>query len=366
MGREPIEILSDLDGILGSTKKHLMIYLEDLDRNPEDDAFWSDIMGLLDRLRGLEHISFILAIGHTPKTFDVLLRIAEHLEVVPNLARTRVTAAIKTFRELCQNEFPEDVDPVSSKWREERLGMPEGSVAEYYKLAELIYLDPARPVEAMSTLITTPRAFKAVLRRTWQAWASLHGEIDLDDMLVANVLRVNTPEGFAFINEHVGHIRRLCAEHKASSKEEKETREKIKSLWKIQTESAKWDGAAVDMLMDFLFPGWIDHSRRAEALQGVLRSDPTDYWIRLNAEKLLEGEIGDQRVIKAMQLWKKEPTGRVHGEMTFAEALLDVHSFAPKNRAVCRRFVGGAGDPFARFGFVRPHPETKGLAAATR
>ena len=60
---DPVAQLEKLDDMLSAVGMRLIIFLEDLDRNNSDEAIRDEMPALLDRLRRLSHVSFILAIG---------------------------------------------------------------------------------------------------------------------------------------------------------------------------------------------------------------------------------------------------------------------------------------------------------------
>lgn len=80
--KDPIDILKKLDIILRTINTRLVIILEDLDRNVSKDSIDKEMPSLLDRLKCLEQVSFILAIGTGQVYSDVLIRICDHLETL--------------------------------------------------------------------------------------------------------------------------------------------------------------------------------------------------------------------------------------------------------------------------------------------
>jgi predicted AAA+ superfamily ATPase len=82
MNREndPLETLRRLNNILQAAHMRLIIFLEDLDRNASDEMIHDEMPALLDRLRHLENISFVLAIGTERQYSNVLVRICSHVE----------------------------------------------------------------------------------------------------------------------------------------------------------------------------------------------------------------------------------------------------------------------------------------------
>jgi hypothetical protein len=77
---DPIRTLERLDKILRAVKMRLVIFLEDLDRNCSDSLIRDEMPALLDRLRYLNNVSFILAIGTEDNYSKILIRICEHVE----------------------------------------------------------------------------------------------------------------------------------------------------------------------------------------------------------------------------------------------------------------------------------------------
>lgn len=297
--QDPIEVLHKLDTVLGCAQKRLVIFIEDLDRNPDGQAFWNEIVSLLDRLKCLENVSFVLAISQERGVTEMHLRISEHIEVIPSLPKDQVKELIKSFRNLCLNKYNNDIDCLSREKRDRRLGI-DRSTDNDRLLFSFFGDDHQEPIDAIIKLLDNPRVIKAALRRSWGTWQSLHGELDFDDLIVANVLRFGAPEAFAFLSTNFRRIRGL-----SFRRNEEKNREKLKADWKIQTKEVQWNHERVDKLIDFLFPGWIeDHSVKESVPQGVDGFNPTEYWIRLNAEDVPKEEIHDQEVLTKLTILK--------------------------------------------------------------
>lgn len=79
---DPIEQLERLDNILRATGSRLVIFLEDLDRNTAETIICDELPSLLDRLRSLRNVSFVLAIGTGHQYSNILIRICEHVEAI--------------------------------------------------------------------------------------------------------------------------------------------------------------------------------------------------------------------------------------------------------------------------------------------
>ncbi len=79
---DPVVQLLKLDDILAAADFRLIIFLEDLDRNIGDEIIRDEMPALLDRLRVLGQISFVLAIGTEHQYSDILIRICDHVEAI--------------------------------------------------------------------------------------------------------------------------------------------------------------------------------------------------------------------------------------------------------------------------------------------
>jgi hypothetical protein len=330
----PMDVLRQMDSVLSSIDKRLVVYIEDLDRNFDDESFWREASSLLDRLKDLDHVSFILAIG-TPKNevhADTLLRIAEHIEIVPPLAWHQLNTLIGSFRELCLRAFEEDIRCQSKEEADERFGLYHISGSERDQIEQMLGLYPNKPINGITDLLMTPRTAKAALRRTWQTWQTLHGEIDLDDLLVGNVIRSVAPEVFTFLNKNVGRLRLLGREAQNSpSQAQRQTREreKLNNEYSAITTNSQINPEAMSLLISFLFPGWTEDKFYKPAVrQGVaLPPQPTDYWERLTKESLDGQETPDQEVLKKMAIWKASEGQETGG---LARNLLDRAQFVDK------------------------------------
>lgn len=327
--RDPIEILRKLDTVLACTGKRMVLFLEDLDRNITGSTYWKELTSLLDRLKDLDNITFVLAINQNSKTYDILLRVCEHIEFIPTLPRMEVLDCLKFFRNLCLDRFSDtDIDCRTREERDKHIGLKDNSVE--YDVAAMLGHEVNDPISVITRITNNPRALKSSLRHTWHSWQSLHGEIDFDDLFVAKVIYTVAPEAFAFMNEHASIMRGLDGRKGSdefSRKRNEETRKKLDTAW--QNIQKSWDAELVKILVIFLFPGWIeDDFYRGNGPQGVIHSHPTDYWIRLNREELSQSEIPDQVVLHALQDWKRNHDQVVYQGLDLPDAIFRIEGFA--------------------------------------
>lgn len=250
-----------------------------------------------------------------------------------------LTKAVDTFRKECLVRFSEDIDSLKSEERNERLGYFEKSRLSDFLLIELTDY----PIDHIARLIKTPRLLKIILRRVWHSWEVLHGEIDFDDLLVANVVRFASPEAYSFILENFREIRCLNVESNSNDREKEKAKASLQKKWNCTTENAKWDITAAEKLVAFLFPAFSSkpHSLQTNVLQGVQDSKPTDYWSRLNNEEIEIDEIRDQDVLQALNKWKKDNNAICFKKLLLPEALFECQELAPKFEHFAPHFLNG-------------------------
>ena len=299
---DPVVQLSKLDNILSAAVLRLVIFLEDLDRNSIEAMIRDEMPALLDRLRGLRQVSFVLAIGTEHYYSDILIRICDHVEAISILAHEYLTKIMREFRRVCLELYQQDVDLISPEDRSKRL---ENFVEK--DLGSLISLVDKGPIDDISRLVKTPRLLKMILRRTFRIWEKLHGEIDFDELLVANVLRFSAPKVFDFLLENIQEIRGLEIKNEISNYDSR--LKAVDEKWSRISETSEWDSYSAKKLVQFLFPSW-NKSERFNSIsspQSLHVERPTDYWSRFLLEELEVNSTRDQEIIHCIQVWKIEP-----------------------------------------------------------
>jgi hypothetical protein len=71
-------------------------------------------------------------------------------------------------------------------------------------------------------LLNTPRKLKATIRRFHNAWKVLHGEVDIDELLIASCLRVCAPSAFGFLMRRNGDFAKIAKYPNPGEQKEKE------------------------------------------------------------------------------------------------------------------------------------------------
>lgn len=243
---------------------------------------------------------------------------------------------ISTFRRICLERYADDIDMISPIKRSERLGLKNGNI-----LREL-FPEVNQPNDDICRLTKTPRLLKMVLRRTFYAWESLHGELDFDDLLIANVIRFSAPEAFNFILDNIQEIRAL----RFNLKYPVDSNERLKAIeakWVRISENANWDVTSTKQLIKFLFPFWGEtyNSNSELPLQRLYVSSPADYWFRFLTEELSEDEIKDQEVIRSILSWKDDRAGLHFRGFSLPEILCNNLEFSGKFEFFANSFLNG-------------------------
>jgi hypothetical protein len=327
---DPMTALERMDSILLAINKKVIIFFEDLDRNWQGNDFWVEIISLLDRLKKLTRVSFVLAITDTSKMSDIINRISDHVEFIPKLSVEHFAEIYEPFRDHCLQTF-DDIPLELEETRYRRITVV--NIKERDKVGKQMGVLINDEADKIATLIETPRNLKHALRRTYEAWQSpngLHGEIEFDALFIANAIRVSELGVFNFIHENISDIRwldRQGIKQEEGQKERTTLKEKLANV----TESPSRQ-EAVEILLKFLFPYWKDSPIYTNAaIQGFSKKDPTDYWERMVREKLDDEEISDQELARAIINWKDNKNDLpVYKNLRLVQAVNEINGFPDK------------------------------------
>jgi len=250
---------------------------------------------------------------------------------------THMVTLIEHFRKICFKLYPEDIDTLTEHFRNERFGTETPGLLQLQLRMGL----ENEPILLISRHIKTPRLLKLVLRKTYRTWQHLHGEIDFDDMLIANVLRFGAPEAFEFLLENIIEIRSIQVGINSEAKEKRLTA--IENKWTQLAKVVDWDTSSAKGLIQFLFPTWQDkyYPPKKSNYQGLQVENPTDYWPRFLNEELEIGEIRDQEILSGLRKWKDNPDGRVFHNLTLSSLLCSDEAFVEKFEHFAPLFLNG-------------------------
>jgi hypothetical protein len=301
---------------------HVVLFLEDLDRNALKGDQLGQVHALLDRLhREVKHVSFVLATSYESREQIDWLKLCERHEPFPRLHAAMVWPVLDAFVEHCLQAFPQDIYPQSS--RRESAKPHHHSLFDKSRRLSFVLADGERrdwgnPLR----LLTTPRRLKSTLRATWQAWKKLHGEIDFYDLLAVSALRTATPEAYEFLLRSMDEIRAI--KEQVNDKTSVEIRDRLKKRWTgITKQTASVDRNDAWKLICAMFPDIQTRSAATIASTGkqqCLRETWPDFWRRLNTESV-DG-TPDQTILREIVAYKANPGTSTLLEMIDQNALL--------------------------------------------
>jgi len=245
--------------------------------------------------------------------------------------RHQIRQIILRFRRICLARYPEDIDTILPEEHKNRL-----ELYLYDDFDNLIFVAAESmhgPIEDICRLVvSTPRLLKIILRRSLLGWEQLHGEIDFDDLLIANVLRFSAPQAFDFLLNLIPEIRVLNTAGAQDTKIRKEREKTLEEKWNNLIKDCIWDYTSVKRLLCILFPYWVSerHLRKISVSQGIEVASPTDYWRRYLSEEIAPNEIRDQEVLYTLKQWKANPTNSRFRDLSIQTALCESNDFTDK------------------------------------
>ena len=234
---------------------------------------------------------------------------------------THMITLIVRFRRICRLRYPEDIDPLPEDARAKELGF----VVVRDDVASLLG-SRNKPIDAMCRLMKSPRLLKIVFRTTYRSWEHLHGELDFEDMLVADVLRYAAPEAFEFLLENIQEIRGLETEGILKDRDARSTA--INKKWDHATEKVHWDTTSAKQLIQFIFPCW--GKGKKSGPQGLQVQHPVDYWARYLLGELQEDDARDQEILHSIMGWLKNPDDQHSDGSLFIQNLCSSGDFSLK------------------------------------
>ncbi|HEV2696257.1 MAG TPA: P-loop NTPase fold protein [Verrucomicrobiae bacterium] len=317
---DPLMTLKKFKPLLSAIKAKLIVVIEDADRNGEKFDI-SYIQALLQRLRQVEGLSFIICAG--PNTNIAFAKLCEHIETIPDLGEDQILSVAERVRKICREKFPQDIDPHSGrKPLDDKTNRILGSLwmSTYISWQE-----------AVARLMQTPRMLKRTLLRFSLVWDRLHGEVDVDELMMSCCLRICVPQAFQFICQHSVVLGNL-AFYKTNDFTQKDKDAQVKrltELWgSVQFESeAERDAAAT--VIQKLFPASESVFKMrsysdGKSLQGIDSRGVVNYFERLVSEDILPSEVRDQNVFHL--IYNANDDGRATSAL--AEAIVSSDDFA--------------------------------------
>jgi KAP family P-loop domain len=339
----PRHVLKRMNDITAAAGLRLLIFIEDVDRDDPDEERQHAVNALLNGLHRLENISFIFTVGRGHMN-ALLIRLCEHIEIMPVLDRQSVENEIYEFAQRQLAEFvdiPVDIPGPDSIFDTDDAGdcldvqvpttCKSFGTPSYYSSMDADYAreNSHVPLHALSRLLQTPRLLTNVLRYTMNLWHKLHGEISFEDILCVQALRVAEPDAYLLLAKHFESTRRRIRPLKAPPPSTGNLDEHNRDWSALQIDGRVSDHEAANALIDFVLPPlFTGKYEMAPECQRVCRPGFTDYWARLHAGDV-DG-ISDQLVLRAVDTWEPNTTAKVYEGKTLIQCLTEVIDFRDK------------------------------------
>lgn len=237
---EPVEQLRRLSPVLQSFRARLVVVIEDVDRN-ETGFGASHIQALLYRFREVEELSFILSAG-SGANID-FAKLCDHQEDLLPLDRDVVLKVISTTLRYCLSRFPVDINTSEEAdfFAHRDASQVTGTYYWYW-------------FAALPELLLTPRLLKSALRRMVTSWEQLHGEVDLNELLICSTLRVAAPGAFDFFRSHFSALQQNSSTNSFAKRHVEAANKVLTKEWKTVCAKASFSTEAAARLLRALLP----------------------------------------------------------------------------------------------------------------
>ena len=297
IARNSIGTLQRLVPILEVLNARLVLIVEDTDRTGATFDT-RHLERLLWALHDLPRTTFVLAFdpNHGPQT-DVT-KICDTVERLEALQDKDVAVVVSAAVHFWTSEYS-DIEP--KRQQTGKLGLQytqRGGIFEY-----MYRTNVGRPLRYMAQVLKTPRELKRVLQRVDATWRHLHGEVDLEDLLIVTTFRECLPSVYDFLREHIDAARLTADKGPLGSSA-------IKGDWNrlLKTLSNPQSAKRLVALLGIAQLSGGRGQSADESPQGVHFTDPTDYLDRIHAERIDSNGVTDQSVLRDIKGWEQDRT----------------------------------------------------------
>ncbi len=354
----PEGAIDRLRGILDAIQLHCVLWIDDLERFAGEDTLspanagireverLGPIRALLHLLDHQDHISVILCDASLHSRFDVD-KIAQYIERPPDLNPELVWRVIERLRSACRGGYPRPFIDAATKGERDRITVPDSEIGRWVWLHDAFDTDTIG--WAIGRICRTPRTLKSGLRAAAEAWNALCGEVDLDDVIVASLLRAARPDVFLLLATHTDHFRSpnrsdLLADAHGKAPPPHDADVAMDAF--LEREETASERRAVEIVVKFLFPafrgGLVTGSDQTWMRpQGFAGPFATDYLQRYLTLVPIVAAESDQLLLSAIRQWRNGKPSDLIASMlnpdVSARVARFVHQFTPSD--CCRLLV---------------------------
>ena len=295
---DSLQALERLSPILDAIDAQVVLMVEDVERTGERFDT-RHLERFLWALRRLERCTFVVAVDAGSR-LD-FLKLSDTVELVPVVKVEHVERIFIAAYNRWVTKYS-DIDPISNRNDSDpfqfRMTTPDGLLP-----SQLQAVDWVQPQHALVSLIQTPRELKHMIRRVNRAWSNLHGEAELDHIVILSALRHGAPEAYKFLLANIDAARGQSTGMGTGI-------ETVKKDWeKLISELP--NGTAVQRLVGLLGVKQLTNAPPQVASlspQGIHIQGPVDYFARIAAEELDHNELRDQEVLRHIEQWRNGQT----------------------------------------------------------
>ncbi|QDT55508.1 hypothetical protein Pan44_35520 [Caulifigura coniformis] len=328
--QSPESRLAGLSPILTALNARLVIIVEDLDRNQSQDFDRQAVLAMLQRIKDIPSLSFVLT-GGRESTGDSLAftKLCDHVEPMPTLPLVDVAKSLLAAREAASKAYG-DVDPTPDPRRSDfgqLLRWDGPSLIPKYDSIE----------RRLLMLLRTPRNLKHTIERSADLWESLHGEVDFDELLCVSALHVAAPSALDFIIRNIDDFRKTASRIESQDRSDGAINAPWYDRWQEVVPKADFDVDSVTTIIDYLLPGMVTskiaRSYGSPGPQALCRVKPTDYFRRIMEGEVPADELTDQEVLRLIE------EARKGGSLTtLADKMVSSFAFIAKWEQFADRF----------------------------
>ena len=291
--RDSISLLGSLSKLLTTIDAHLLLIVQDAERAGTTFDM-RHLQRLLWALRNTSRIQFVLSVDPHHALLD-FPKLCDSIELLPEIEVDHVARILTVAYRHWRTKFS-DIDPHPNRQDADKLQLRlavAGEMADYLRRT-----GRDTPLDALVSLLDTPRALKHVLRRVDRVWDNLHGEVELDDLLLVSVLRHAAEPVYRFLLVDIDAARHDPSDILPRTKD-------IESDWADLIERLP-TGRAAQALVDLMGIKQLTKGVgvSVDSPQGLHEPDPVDYFRRIVAEELGPSELRDQSVLRDIDRWK--------------------------------------------------------------
>lgn len=288
---DPKKGLEKLNKILKACNKKLVISIEDLDRHSKPQKSCAELAALLDKLKNLENISFIIAIGADEIFSETLRKVCDYRE---DLIKIDYSQIIIQFMKVCVKEaFRKDLHVYFNKTIDNILAEMD---RDYLKGIHSINPQKIEPFE----LIKSMRSLKSICRRVDEIWQEdkLMGEIDVKNLFLIAAIREEDPFLFDFVKSNLKEIENIFS-HPLDNIEVGKFLDELQ-----QSYNKKLDSELIKTIFNCLIYNdtFVKQPLYSKTINKV------NYFNRILLETVPESEVKDQYIINLLTKIKDSKT----------------------------------------------------------